>query len=125
MKIIEKKVYYCDHCGKYHSLSAGVTSRHEKYCTSNPNNWHACFHYCKYLVKTDIPMVIGGDLDGPDIITPKRTEFTCSLLNKKLYSFRAEKKGLVKNGYVNDAERMPLKCDSYEIEEGMNPEMYL
>lgn len=35
MKIIEKKVYYCDFCKK-HGLAAGHMSRHEKRCTKNP-----------------------------------------------------------------------------------------
>jgi hypothetical protein len=36
MKIIVKKVYYCDFCKK-HGLSAGSMKKHEIHCTANPN----------------------------------------------------------------------------------------
>ena len=35
MKIITKKVYYCDFCKK-HGLSSGHLQQHEKHCTNNP-----------------------------------------------------------------------------------------
>lgn len=36
MKIVEKKVYYCEHCNK-RSLAGGHMKTHEKNCTNNPN----------------------------------------------------------------------------------------
>jgi hypothetical protein len=36
MKILTKKVYYCDFCKK-HSLSSYTIKEHEKHCTCNPN----------------------------------------------------------------------------------------
>lgn len=36
MKILYKKVYYCEFCSK-HRLASGVIKEHEKHCTGNPN----------------------------------------------------------------------------------------
>lgn len=36
MKKVIKPVYYCDHCNK-RGLSASAMTKHEKYCTANPN----------------------------------------------------------------------------------------
>jgi hypothetical protein len=106
MKTIERKVYYCEHC-KYKSLSASHTSKHEKYCLSNPLNAHKCFQMCVHLERTKV--ACGYNSDGYPI---SKTEFTCAETGKKLYSALAEKKGIVH--LIKDAERMPLECELYE-----------
>lgn len=35
MRVLIKKVYYCDHC-KRHGLSRAAMEKHERYCTLNP-----------------------------------------------------------------------------------------
>lgn len=49
MKVKQKKVYYCDFCGK-HSLKN--LSRHEKHCTLNPNR------QCKLCGRASISEII-------------------------------------------------------------------
>ena len=106
MKTIERKVYYCEYCS-YKSLSASVTSRHEKYCFQKPGNFHQCFKHCNHLKRERISN--GYDSDG---IPRSKTEFTCLKTGKKLYSVLAEKKGIVP--LLKHVERMPLECDLYE-----------
>ena len=50
MRIIEKTIYYCDHCNKYY-LSKYFAEKHEKFCSRNPENERACFG-CQYLDKS-------------------------------------------------------------------------
>jgi hypothetical protein len=110
MKTILKNVFYCDHCNK-HMINKGAMSRHERFCTQNPNNWHKCFDYCEHLIKTNV-LVKSGDEETPPVY---KTVFTCKELNKKLYSFLLEKKA---PQYIDpDLERMPLQCDSFRNEE--------
>lgn len=84
-------------------------SRHEKYCKNAPQNRHKCFDWCIHLEK-DSELVASNEED--ELFTYRKT-FTCKLLNKKLYSFHAEKKGLIEKGYCKGMERMPLECDSH------------
>lgn len=107
MKTELKKVYYCEYCNK-HNLSASSVSRHEKYCRFNPINKHKCFEFCKYLEMKQEYVIDEGH----------RTEFTCTKLNKKLYSYKLEKKS---TSYFrtdikfDGMERMPLECKEYGI----------
>ena len=41
-------IYRCEHCVKYYSISNGAANYHEKRCSKNPKNQHACFG-CKFL----------------------------------------------------------------------------
>ena len=105
MKIIETTVYQCDYCGKKQYRKCDMT-KHEKWCKKNPKNDHKCFQYCVHLVRDREDCYDEGE-------SPKtRRTFTCSLLNKKMYSYIAERRDIVRNLY--DCERMPLQCDSYK-----------
>ena len=46
MKLYEKKVYECEHCGKI-SKSAGAMTLHERRCRKNPNIRPLCWK-CKH-----------------------------------------------------------------------------
>jgi len=111
MKIIERKVYYCEYC-KYKSLSASVTSRHEKYCFNKPENHHKCFDFCIHLKKERVD----NGFDYNNEIPKSKIEFTCLKTGKKMYSFIAEKKGIVFH-LGKDVERMPLSCHLFEEHE--------
>ena len=52
MKILTKKVYYCEHCKK-HGLSKPQMIYHEKVCNRNPENKRSCFQ-CQNLIKKDV-----------------------------------------------------------------------
>lgn len=56
MVVIKKNVYYCGFCKK-HGLSAGVISKHEKYCTANPKR--EC-RMCKKITPDQINGIIEG-----------------------------------------------------------------
>ncbi len=103
MKIIQAEIYKCDHCGKVQFRKCDM-GKHEKWCKKNPANMHICFAYCVHLKKEKEPYD-GDEYEG------SRTTFTCTKLNKKMYSFKAERRGIVK--HIPGTERMPLECDSY------------
>lgn len=104
MKTELKKVYTCDFCKK-HTLSASSTSRHEKYCQNNPTNRHACFNWCKHLIRER----------KNDYGYARRTTFNCGVTGKEMYSFQLEKKqSLYPYTKMLKGERMPLQCDLYK-----------
>lgn len=105
MKITETTVYECGFCGKKQYRKCDM-SKHEKWCKKNPNNDHKCFQYCTHLVRD---REIFDDTEGYE---KTRRTFTCSLLNKKMYSYIAERRGIVSN--LSGCERMPLECDFYK-----------
>ncbi|MCA8830301.1 hypothetical protein [Hymenobacter pini] len=110
MKVLSNRtVYQCDHCTtKRFTKQAAL--RHEQFCKHNPDNRHACFS-CAHLVRTTEEAAV--DEQGK-LVTAKRTVFTCAALRKDLYSYVAERKNMLQ--YVGEAERMPLQCPSYELD---------
>lgn len=106
-------VYKCDHCTKK-MFGAGVMSRHERFCKSNPNNDHKCFQRCDFLEKRT-ETVFSNDPDEPEA-DHFVTHFTCLKTSKKLYSYKFEKSKGFKPIYLQGLERMPLECDLYESE---------
>lgn len=109
MKIIETPHFKCDFCGKKQFRKSDMT-KHEKWCKRAPNNMHKCFYYCKHLIKSDEDYE-GVGYNGEYL--GRRTVFTCGVLNKKMYSFIAERKKLPVISEVDNI-RMPLECDKYE-----------
>jgi hypothetical protein len=106
MKTKIEKVYHCEFCKK-HSLSGSATSRHEKYCRSNPHNKHRCFAMCVHLIKER--KYIG--------FSHVETIFTCAITKEKMYSYLAEKKQTSYFTHPNMTKgliRMPLECDLYK-----------
>lgn len=112
MKEMEVKIFICDHCQKK-MLGKGAMSRHEKLCYSNPENWRACSGcvHCEpetveYIAQVDYDEFSGG-------VTRTSTAFRCKILNKLMYPFRAEKKGLIRRfpeTFANQ-EPMPKTCE--------------
>lgn len=51
MRVVEKKVFYCDHCNK-HGLSSGAMRKHELHCTMNPERT------CRWKMETDHPKLL-------------------------------------------------------------------
>lgn len=110
-------VYECEFCGKK-GISASHMSRHEKYCSKNPEVATKCAE-CGNLER--IKMLTYLD-DGYDFIG-RRFElrmFRCKATGKKLYSKQIERKAT--QGYAmgaqlaaaiikNSDEPMPLKKD--------------
>jgi hypothetical protein len=104
MKTTLKKVYECEHC-KRKMLAAGPMARHEKYCRLNPTNRHRCFNFCLHLKR----QIVMGGIEGG------RTEFTCEVTGKKMYSYLLEKKASLFPYHIkfDGMERMPLTCDVF------------
>lgn len=100
MRCAVKPVYFCDYCPKKRFTKKGMES-HEKFCKNNPNNGHDCF-FCPHLKKIE-PKENGF----------RGTQFSCKLLNKKLYSYVAEKRKLLTKhpSSFTDAVRMPTICE--------------
>lgn len=90
MKTIKKEVYYCDFCKK-HNTSKSAMVRHEKFCSANPDNKHACFN-CAHLTKVDEDVEF--IYDGQTIATTVQ-KYKCVKLNKKLHSYMAARKRLL------------------------------
>jgi len=90
----------------------GAMSRHEKYCKENPNNQHKCFDYCKHLKREVFQSV--DDYENYS----RRTDMTCMVTGKKMYSFKFEKNYTKPATALNGLERMPLKCDLHEYMDG-------
>ena len=111
MKTEQKTVYTCEYCGRK-MLGKGAMSFHERYCKNNPNNFHKCFMYCKYLerVVTEFP-------DEEFSNHYRITEMICKKRNVKMYSYKFEKHKKPHSA-LNGLERMPLECEVYE---GMYP----
>lgn len=106
MKTKLMKVYICEHCGRK-MLGAGAMSRHEKYCSDNPNNKHKCFDLCRHLEKG--LKTIEVDRLPYTIITMK-----CKKTGKSMYSYKLEKKLTFDKSYIKGMIRMPLECDLFE-----------
>lgn len=117
MKVSTRPVYHCSYCSKYY-IHKHHAAKHETYCKSNPNNQHACFNYCKHLLKRK-------EDDGSEYGV-KFTTFTCTKNNTELYSFIAEKRGINKKySQFDGAIRMPLKCDLYQPQDDyMSPDEF-
>jgi hypothetical protein len=105
--MIEKTmtVYICEHCRKLYQIKRFIEP-HEKFCKKNPANKHKCFELCKYLKRTK-------DYDEWEHGGIEYTVFTCEKTGKEMYSFIAERKGLIDKGYIS-GERMPLECEGYQ-----------
>ncbi len=108
MKTITKPYFKCDFCGKKQFRKCDMT-RHEKWCKKNPLNDHACFHYCKHLIKDKIVSV--DAYDGEQFSS--LCTFQCAVTKKFMYSSIAERRKLV-DRLPKGTERMPLHCNLYE-----------
>ena len=115
MKTKLQNVYQCEHCNRK-MLGAGAMSRHEKYCSVNPNNMHKCFQYCAHLVKNKI--IIHSQYDGfHGEPLYALTEFTCNITNNKMFSYKAAKyPDINTSGLI----RMPLNCNDYCAMDGIS-----
>ena len=104
-------IHICEYCRKLYQREHACAT-HEKFCKKNPCNKHKCFEFCTHLQKVEIMEMNfdhNGDATGEYI---SEIEFSCTKTGKDLYSYIAERKGL---RVINFADRMPLKCDDYEM----------
>jgi hypothetical protein len=100
-----RTIYRCDHCTK-HRLTKAAAERHERFCKRNPANKHKCFG-CQNLKVAD-----GKAPDGRSC-----KQFTCEAFERRLYSYVAERRGLMHEGVLGpDCMRMPLECPAYALE---------
>lgn len=112
MKTIPNRtIYRCDFCTT-HRLSAKAAQHHERYCRSNPANKHACFG-CEFLVVDR--QVVGVAEDGNPLVE-RYQSFTCAKRQLSMYSYVAERRGLVEK-LGPEVVRMPLQCSDYEPEQ--------
>lgn len=102
-------VYQCEFCKKKLFVKQAMV-KHEQWCYQNPDNKRACMN-CSYLEGYKEEMIIGSN-DYADI---KRefTKFRCNKLDKVLYHFTVEKKGLLDKfpETFEDEEPMPKVCE--------------
>lgn len=95
-----RKVYKCEHCGKWY-LSASACSVHEKFCRKKPENQHKCFKFCANLEMLN---------------TYPKKQMICKVTGEEMYSFKWERRCYY-NGWKSVKEgliRMPLTCDSFK-----------
>jgi len=125
MKVKENvTVYQCEFC-KRKMFVKHAMEKHEKWCYSNPENFRACSG-CKHLEEVtveysySVPTIgdhLGVIFDG-STVERKTTGFHCKKLDKQLYPFKAEKKGLIEKypESFEDKEPMPKTCEHYFTE---------
>lgn len=91
--------------------------KHEERCYSNPKNKRAC-SYCVHLEQITVEyekdiMYLGDSLGiGYDTETRTANAFRCNKLDKKMYPYKAERKGLP-DAYpetFEDQVPMPVTC---------------
>ena len=108
MKIRENvTLYCCDFCNK-RLLRKHAMERHEKFCSSNPDNFRDCFN-CKNLIEDTKEVDLG-------YCTKTVRCFSCKLLNIELYPPKSERLNHVKK-YPHDYEGqhpMPTNCEHQE-----------
>lgn len=109
MKTIEQKVYHCDYCKRY-SIHKNVMSRHEKICSNNPINKHACFDciHLKKEVRTEMHQNVH---DYPYAL--KITDFTCLKTDNLMRTYKTEHSRRL-NAYYGNLELMPNVCEFQE-----------
>lgn len=112
-------VYNCSFCNKRY-LVKNVAYRHEKYCSSNPDNWPACSS-CVHITQVEKTITM--------------FEGTCNEYNRTVKSFKCGKKGIglypskvlekdmlkkYPENFIGE-ELMPKTCDlfSQEVTEEM------
>lgn len=108
-------VYQCEFC-KRKMFRKHSMERHEKWCDHNPDNFRKC-HWCSHLETISVEYYITvyspyGDLDET---RKETTGFRCKKLDKMLYPFKAEKKGLPDKypETFDGQEPMPKECDLF------------
>jgi hypothetical protein len=109
MKVKENvTVYYCDHCNKKLIVKRAM-EKHEQLCYKNPENTRACSG-CLFL--KEVPVEYLNRYEQTKTVRG----FSCEKLNKKLYPFKVEKKGLPEEypETFEDQEPMPKTCVHYQ-----------
>lgn len=106
-------VYICQHCKKRY-FKKHAAELHEPMCYSNPENVRACSH-CVNLEETT-NTYYWDTWNGEASRTVKA--FKCKILEKMMYPFKAEKKGLI-DKYPESFEEqipMPKTCEHFKHE---------
>jgi hypothetical protein len=117
MKAKDVTVYICDYCKKKLFRKYAMVN-HELLCDKNPINNKACFG-CIHLENEEVERYVDG-YDG-DYQTIKSGCFKCAKLDKLMFTWNAEKRGLPE-AYPEDFEeqkKMPKECrhfSSYDNE---------
>jgi hypothetical protein len=116
MKTIENvTIYKCDFCKKELKRKHAMIN-HELKCDENPANKKAC-HFCEHLETIEKEVCFEthfgyGEVDYTDKIVKV---FKCSKLDKLMFPFSIEKRGLhEKYDTFEEQEPMPNKCESFE-----------
>jgi len=102
MKELRATIYECEFCRKYYKMKHAAV-RHEKYCSKNPANQHACWG-CKFL--DDTPEDVETEY-GPSFSVKA---FRCKKHDEEMHSYVAERRRM------EVAERtslMPIECDDF------------
>lgn len=101
-------LYICQHCKK-RMLRKAAMEKHEPACYSNPENFRACTG-CLYLDEIEATVYF-DTYNGEG--TRKFKSFKCSKLDKIMYPYKVEKKGLLDKfpESFEDQEPMPKSCE--------------
>ena len=101
MKTETRTIHRCDHCKKVY-LQKHSAEAHEKWCSKNPANKHACFS-CQHMEVSR--------MDSENTHTGfgrfSEKSFYCKIKNEALHSFKAEK---MQHSCLSETVRMPLQC---------------
>jgi hypothetical protein len=105
-------VYICQHCKKRY-FKKNACEKHETICYSNPENFRACSG-CDHLEETTNKVFFDA-WDGESSRTFKA--FRCKKLDKMLYPFKVEAKGIIGKypESFEEQEPMPKKCEHLTI----------
>lgn len=97
MIIIQKPIYYCEHCSKK-ALTKHTIAKHEPICFGNPENVPACFNGCEHLE-------VEGEVRGPK-------SFYCKQFKKTVHTKGAEVYKLTERypEQFEGSELMPKLC---------------
>jgi len=99
----EVTIYTCEHCRKYYKMKHAAT-RHEKYCSRNPENRHACFD-CKFLDSTP------EEIDDAFGYVLKIKSFRCKKHDVEMHTYVAARRRME---VANITTRMPVVCPDFE-----------
>jgi len=110
-------IYKCVYCGKELKRKSAMT-KHEDLCFGNPKNRKAC-HFCKHLkeVKINVVFEYSDGMYREDIEKSVKS-FKCEMLNKLMFPYSIERKGLHKKYETfSEQEPMPNECEHYQEEQ--------
>ena len=117
MKVVENvTIYKCDFCKKELKRKYAMI-KHEELCNHNPKNSKKC-HFCEHLetIEKEVYFETHSGYGEVDYIDKIVKVFKCSKLDKLMFPFSIEKRGLHEKypSTFEDQEPMPNKCNDFK-----------